>query len=187
MRHYELVIVLDPRLSQDDLAATTTAVEKLLGKGIVATDDLGLQNFFHHMTGKDGLDKGFMTSYHVTLESDDIDTIKTELGYNKNILRSEIFALKNADAFVLFEKNNEEAQKLAEDEEWSIKKRLTIFDDRSHDHLFNWKSTSLLKKFMTRFGDIKPRKYTGVSVAQQKKIRAAIIRSRTLGMLPFIK
>lgn len=57
MRHYELVTILDPRLSQDDLTATKKAIEDTLADGIVATDDLGLQNFFHEMTGKRSLDK----------------------------------------------------------------------------------------------------------------------------------
>lgn len=99
----------------------------------------------------------------------------------------EIFSLKDKNDFVTFEKNLAEAEEMAQHEERSIKKRLSLFADKSRDNLFNWKSIPLLAKFMTRFGDIKPRKYTGVSVAQQKKIRLAIIRARTLGMLPFIK
>jgi ribosomal protein S18 len=50
----------------------------------------------------------------------------------------------------------------------------------------NWKSISILKYYLTRFGDIKPRQYTWNSIATQKTLRKEIIRARTLGLLPFI-
>lgn len=188
MRLYELVVVLDPRLSSDDVAAARTTVEGLVGtSNIKDTDDLGLQHFAHNMKDNLQLNKGYVLSYAVEVNPEDLDAFNTELGYNKQVVRYAFFALSSIEDFVHFEKNLEAAQELADNDEWSIKKSLTIFTDKKSDHLFTWKSIPLLEKFMTRFGDIKPRKYTGVSVAQQKKIRTAIIRSRTLGFLPFIK
>jgi ribosomal protein S18 len=46
--------------------------------------------------------------------------------------------------------------------------------------LINRKSIELLQRYTTRFGRIKPRKYTAVSVKQQKALRTAIIRAREL-------
>lgn len=63
----------------------------------------------------------------------------------------------------------------------------TFFSDLRNEYLINWKSIVILKRYMTRFGDIKKRKYTGVPVRIQKKIRRAIIRARELGLLPYIK
>ncbi|OQY38182.1 MAG: hypothetical protein B6229_06600 [Spirochaetaceae bacterium 4572_7] len=40
---------------------------------------------------------------------------------------------------------------------------------------------------MTRFGSIKPRKYTKNPVKTQKKLRQEIIRARGLGLLEFIR
>ncbi len=65
--------------------------------------------------------------------------------------------------------------------------RKTFFSDSRNWDLINWKSIVILKRYMTRFGNIKPRKYTGVPVKIQKKIRRAIIRARELGLLPYIK
>jgi ribosomal protein S18 len=53
--------------------------------------------------------------------------------------------------------------------------------------LIDWKALPLLKKFMSRFWEIKPRKYTHIQVKYQKKIRTQIQRARELGLLPLIK
>ncbi len=45
----------------------------------------------------------------------------------------------------------------------------------------------MLKKYITRFGDIKPREYTNSSVSTQKKLKTAILRARELGFIPFKK
>lgn len=51
----------------------------------------------------------------------------------------------------------------------------------------NWKSVVLLQHYLTRFGNIKPRKYTGNNVKFQKATRQAIIRARELGLIPYIR
>jgi ribosomal protein S18 len=51
----------------------------------------------------------------------------------------------------------------------------------------NWKSIAILKKYMTRFWSIKPRKYTKNPVKVQKKLRKEIIRARGLWLLEFIR
>jgi ribosomal protein S18 len=44
----------------------------------------------------------------------------------------------------------------------------------------------MLQKYISRFGDMKPRKYTGNSVSTQKKLREAVIRARELGVLKYV-
>jgi small subunit ribosomal protein S18 len=51
----------------------------------------------------------------------------------------------------------------------------------------NWKSITLLQHYLTRFGSIKPRKYTGNNVSFQKATRQAVIRARELGLIPYIR
>ena len=51
----------------------------------------------------------------------------------------------------------------------------------------NWKNTTLLNSFIDRFGNIKPRKFSGNSVKFQKHIREQIIRARELGLIAFAK
>jgi len=45
----------------------------------------------------------------------------------------------------------------------------------------------MLKKYITRFGDIKPRAYTNNSVSIQKKLKTAILRARELGFITYKK
>lgn len=62
-----------------------------------------------------------------------------------------------------------------------------IFKKPGTTDLVHWKSISFLRYYTTRFGAIKPRKYTGISVKQQKMVRQAIMRARELGLMPYIK
>jgi len=48
----------------------------------------------------------------------------------------------------------------------------------------DYKDSELLRKFMTERGKIMPRRLTGTSAKQQREIKNAIRRSRTMGMLP---
>ena len=68
-----------------------------------------------------------------------------------------------------------------------IKKKSNLLNRQSVAELVYWKATALLTQYMTRFDDIKPRKYSGHSVAMQKKMRKAIIRAREIGLLPYTK
>jgi ribosomal protein S18 len=45
----------------------------------------------------------------------------------------------------------------------------------------------MLKKYITRFGNIKPRAYTNNSVSTQKKLKNAILRARELGFIAYKK
>lgn len=68
-----------------------------------------------------------------------------------------------------------------------IVKKTDLFAKWDNETLINWKSIALLKKYTTRFGNIKPRKYTWTSVKHQKAVRQSIIRARELGLIHYIK
>ena len=51
----------------------------------------------------------------------------------------------------------------------------------------DYKNTELLKKYITKFGKIVPRYYSGVSLKNQKKLAKAIKRARIMALLPFVK
>lgn len=50
----------------------------------------------------------------------------------------------------------------------------------------DYKDIDLLKLFITEQGKILPRRATGVTVQQQRKIAKAIKRARVLSLLPFV-
>ena len=56
----------------------------------------------------------------------------------------------------------------------------------SIDQKIDYKDIDLLKLFVTEQGKILPRRATGVTVQQQRKIAKAIKRARALSLLPFV-
>ena len=63
------------------------------------------------------------------------------------------------------------------------KQRLAII---SSQQKIDYKDIDLLKLFITEQGKILPRRATGVTVQQQRKIAKAIKRARALSLLPFV-
>ena len=63
------------------------------------------------------------------------------------------------------------------------KQRLAII---SIEQKIDYKDIDLLKLFVTEQGKILPRRATGVTVQQQRKIAKAIKRARALSLLPFV-
>ena len=51
----------------------------------------------------------------------------------------------------------------------------------------DYKNVELLKKYITKFGKIVPRYYSGVCLKNQKKLATAIKRSRMMALIPFVK
>lgn len=68
-----------------------------------------------------------------------------------------------------------------------FKKIKDPFLDENKKALISWKSIDLLKKYTTRFGNIKPRRFTWLSVSHQKMMRNAIIKAREMWLLVYIK
>ena len=50
----------------------------------------------------------------------------------------------------------------------------------------DYKDIDLLSLFLTEHGKILPRRVTGLTLQQQKKLSKAVKRARILGLLPFI-
>lgn len=51
----------------------------------------------------------------------------------------------------------------------------------------DYKDLDLLRRFLTPQGKIMPRKRTGVSAKNQRKLALAIKRARFMGLLPYIQ
>jgi len=51
----------------------------------------------------------------------------------------------------------------------------------------DYKNVETLKKFISPYGEIVPRKKSGVCTKHQKKLARAIKRARIMALLPFIK
>lgn len=51
----------------------------------------------------------------------------------------------------------------------------------------DYKDTQLLRKFISSYNKIAPRRRSGVCSKHQRKLAQAIKRARTMALLPFIK
>ena len=51
----------------------------------------------------------------------------------------------------------------------------------------DYKNVGLLMQYTTRYAKIKPRKYTGVSLRNQRKLARAIKRARFMGLLQYVR
>jgi ribosomal protein S18 len=65
--------------------------------------------------------------------------------------------------------------------------KISFFAREENKKYLDWKSIVILHKYLTRFGDIKPRRYTSNTISRQKKVRRCIIRARELGVLEYLK
>lgn len=54
------------------------------------------------------------------------------------------------------------------------------------NEVLDYKDIDLLRKFITDQGKILPRRSTGLTIQQQKKITKCIKRARILALLPFL-
>ena len=201
---YELVVLLNPQLSKDEQDSINAKIDTLLGAGKKQVDAMGLIQLAHTI-GKAKLNQAHITSYYCECDSQDMATMKQELRITKGVARYVFFAMTNSEPFLIYSEVNKKFDKMEEEKKEaaaiaaekpelatksSSKKpeqmvRKWYFNKESHNEELSWKSARLLKYYITRFGDIKPRKFMGNSVSQQKKVRQAILRSRELGLIGY--
>jgi len=55
---------------------------------------------------------------------------------------------------------------------------------KKFDNVVDYKNVKLLKAFLTKYGKIRPRRKTRISVQQQRLISKAIRKSRAFGIIP---
>jgi len=66
------------------------------------------------------------------------------------------------------------------------RKRFCYFCKENIDNI-DYKNASMLEKFISDKGKIRPRRSTGNCVQHQKKIAMAIKRARVIGLIPYYK
>lgn len=55
---------------------------------------------------------------------------------------------------------------------------------RKREGKIHFRDYEQLRKFMTEGGKIMPRRFTGLTAAQQRRVAKAIRRARVMGLLP---
>lgn len=188
MQNYDLVLLVDPSLSEVNRKEVIAELEALIKKIIINQDDIGLQQLMYDLWSKTWNDKAYVYSYHIEAKAEDLDIIKKHLLYNNAIKRYHVFKINKNEDFLIFSKTSDELNKIIE--EWDPKKlwqKVKFFSDKKNAKYLNRKSVVMLKKYITRFGNIKPRAYTNNSVSTQKKLKNTILRARELGLVAYKK
>lgn len=188
MQKYDVVLLVDASLAETNRKEVVSEFEKLIKKNIVAQDDIGLQQLAYNLSNKAWNDKAYVYSYCIEAEAETLDLIKKTVLYNKAIKRYFIFKMEKNEEFVSFAKMNNELNAIIEG--WDPKKlwqKVTFFSDKKNEKYINRKGIAMLKKYVTRFGNIKPREYTHNSVSTQKKLKTIILRARELGFIEYKK
>ena len=183
MKNYELILMLNVSVAEAERKAFLSELEskfKVLDK-----DEIGVKEISFTLKGR--VKQVYFVSYNVELTSADIADLKQSLLYNQNLIRYEIFSRTAGQEFFHFEALQKNFEKAVEDiKDRRYGQKVNFFTKKENEKYLNWKSVTILKYYLTRFGNIKPREYTGNSVKIQKKLRTEIIRARGLGVLPFI-
>ena len=66
------------------------------------------------------------------------------------------------------------------------RRRKVDFIAANHIDYIDYKDIDLLKRFVSERGKILPRRVTGTSAKNQRKLTIAIKRARIMGLLPFV-
>lgn len=188
MQKYDVVLLIDASLSEIARKEVVSEFENIIKKNIIDQDDIGLQELAYNLSNKAWNDKAYLYSYCIQAEAKDLDIIKKNVLYNKSIKRYFIFKMEKNDEFLKYTKVSDELKIIIDG--WDAKKlwqKVDFFADRKNEKYLNRKSIIMLKKYITRFGNIKPRKYTNNPVIIQKKLKTIILRARELGLLAYTK
>lgn len=180
--------MVNPSLKDTDRKSLLKDVEAVLGSNILDTDDVGLQELMHDLGGERGNNRTYFVSYYFQWDDALLTEIRKALLYNKDILRNFIFSMTNTQVFYHFDKLHKELEAIiASWEDTKFGQKLTFFIDERNQKYISRKALPMLQKYMTRFGSMKPRKYTNNSVSVQKKLRSVILRAREMWLLHYTK
>lgn len=188
MQKYELILLLNYQSQESDRLNLLSDFEKKFKDNVVKKDDMWLQQMHHEMHAKRWNDKAYFVSYYIKSDNSSLKEIKKYFLYANVVVRYNIFKMNQNQEIFEFEKLQKELEKIMDS--WDTKRfwnRISFLSHQENIKYINWKSIIILKKYLTRFGSIKPRKYTKNNVKIQKKLRRAIIRARSLWLLEFVR
>ena len=62
-----------------------------------------------------------------------------------------------------------------------------IFKNRTDVAFFDYKDFKTLQRYVNQYGQIEPRKRTGLTESKQRQLARAIKRARHIALLPFVQ
>ena len=98
-KQYELVCVIDARLSMEDIRAQMKAVENMVGEARFDTDDMGLLPLAYPLKWQT---QAYFVSYALDIATDLLTELKHNLSLEKGVIKYHLFSLKSSDAFLKY-------------------------------------------------------------------------------------
>lgn len=188
MQKYELVLVLNTQVQDSERKDLLSKFEEEFKANILKKDDIWLKESCYDIKGKRWNNRFYYVSYYLNLDNASLQWVRKSLLYTNVVTRYEIFGMTQAQEFFEFEKIQKEIEEIINSrDDKRFGNKISFLSHEENSKYINWKAIPILKKYITRFGSIKPRKYTKNSVNTQKHLRKELIRARGLGLLEFIK
>lgn len=75
---------------------------------------------------------------------------------------------------------------MAQNRRGGRRRRRVDFIAANHIEYIDYKDVDLLRRFISERGKILPRRVTGTSAKNQRRVTIAIKRARVMGLLPFV-
>ena len=188
MQKYELVLMLKSQIQESERNELLSKIEKDFKDNILLKDEIGIQQTCYDIKGQKGNNSVYYVSYYLNLDNEKLQDLRKSLLYTNALVRYDIFRMGQNQEMFEFDKLQKELEKIMDSrDDKRFGNRVTFLSLPENDKYINWKAVAILNKYLTRFGNIKPRRYTKNSVSTQKKLRQEIIRARNFGLLEFIK
>jgi len=188
MQKYELILLLDHAMKKDERETMLAELEKVIKPYFLEKDDIGMQQLKYALWRDKQKDSAYFVCYNLQLDAEGMDLIDKHLLYNKSVLRSKLFRMNNNSSFLKFDVVKKELEDIIEG--WGTQRfwqKVSFYANQENEKYLSWKAVPMLRKYVTRFGDIKPRRYTNSPVHVQKKIRKAILRAKELWLIEYIR
>lgn len=188
MQKYELVLMLNYQAQDSERKELLEKFEKEFKSSIVSKDDMWIRELHHDLKWKKWENRAYFVSYYLDVEPSSLQNIRKTFLYTNTVVRYEIFKMSQTQEFFEFDKLQKELEKIIEGrDDKRFGNRISFLSHAENEKYINWKAITILQKYVTRFGNIKPRKYTKNLVKTQKKLRSEIIRARGLWLIEFTR
>lgn len=96
---YELVCVIDSRLSMEEIRAQRNTIETLIADAKVDVDEMGLLPLAYPLKGQQ---QAYFISYALNIETSLLPELKHALSIEKSVMKFHVFGMKSQDAFLKF-------------------------------------------------------------------------------------
>lgn len=115
-KNYELVCVIDSRLSMEDISSQVASVEKLLWSIVLEKDEMWLLPLAYPLKGQM---QAYFVSYYLLCDTQRVAELKSELLLEKFVLKFHLFSMKQGEKFMHFDVLKKAYEELLPQEEES--------------------------------------------------------------------